>query len=242
MKRIVKIFTIMLLISLMLISSIVLIKDNKTIYEEEKIFETLDNITAEKDTAEENVDIKNIKGLYKENSDIVGWIEIENTNINYPVMQTKNSPDYYLRRNFYKEYSLYGTPYLEEECVIEESSNLIIYGHNIKGNKMFGELEKYKNKKFYDEHQIINFYTMNEISKYEIIAVLKTSIDNGFKYYKYINFYNKEIFDEYIENSLKYSIYEMKKDGTYEDKYITLSTCEYSAQNGRLVIVGRKII
>ena len=87
--------------------------------------------------------------LYLQNEDMVGWLSIAGTIINYPVMQSRNNPNFYLKHNFEKEYSDLGTPYVQENCDIAESDNLVIYGHHIKGGKMFGALEDYKSKSFY---------------------------------------------------------------------------------------------
>ena len=94
--------------------------------------------------------------LYLQNEDMVGWISIAGTTINYPVMQSRNNPNFYLKHNFEKEYSYLGTPYVQENCDIAESDNLVIYGHHIKGGKMFGALEDYKSKSFYEEHKIFS--------------------------------------------------------------------------------------
>jgi|GEM_PF-4107813 len=94
--------------------------------------------------------------LYLQNEDMVSWISIAGTTINYPVMQSRNNPNFYLKHNFEKEYSYLGTPYVQENCDIAESDNLVIYGHHIKGGKMFGALEDYKSKSFYEEHKIFS--------------------------------------------------------------------------------------
>ena len=168
----------------------------------------------------------------------------KNTNINYPVMQTKDRPDYYLRKNFYKEYSVFGTPYIDENCDIENGNNLIIYGHHINGNKMFGELENYKNEEYYNKHKFIKFYTLNEKAEYEIISVFKTTVynDNGFKYYQYYNLEDEREFETFINKCKELSLYDTQKIAKYGDKLLTLSTCDYSQNNGRLVVVARKII
>ena len=95
--------------------------------------------------------------LYLQNEDMVGWISIAGTTINYPVMQSRNNPNFYLKHNFEKEYSDLGTPYVQENCDIAESDNLVIYGHHIKGGKMFGALEDYKSKSFYEEHKSVQY-------------------------------------------------------------------------------------
>lgn len=242
MKKVLFVSIVIMLISAMLISIIFIFKYKKEENEQEKIFEEITEIAKEKTENKESKDIVNIKELYKINNDIIGWIKIENSNIDYPVMQTKENPNYYLKRNFYKQYSILGTPYMAENCNIEKSDNLIIYGHHINGNKLFGELENYKSKKYYDTHKIIKFYTMTENAEYEIIAIFKTVAYTGFQYYKFYNAEDEREFNTFIEKCKELSFYDTKKTAVYGDKLITLSTCEYSNENGRLVIVARKII
>ena len=146
MKKILFISFVIMLVSISLISIVFIYKYKKEDYEQEKVFEEITNIVNQVEEKEENQ--INIKELYEINNDIVGWLQIDNTNMNYPVMQTKDNPNYYLKRNFYKEYSSLGTPYMAENCNIETSNNLIIYGHHIKGKKVFGELENYKSKEY----------------------------------------------------------------------------------------------
>ena len=247
MKKIIKISIVILLIGIMLISSYFIYKNMQEDKEQEEIFEELENIVTTNETDEEKEqqeDNVNLNKLYKINNDIVGWLKIENTNINYPVMQTKDRPDYYLRKNFYKEYSVFGTPYIDENCDIENGNNLIIYGHHINGNKMFGELENYKNEEYYNKHKFIKFYTLNEKAEYEIISVFKTTVynDKGFKYYQYYNLEDEREFETFINKCKELSLYDTQKIAKYGDKLLTLSTCEYSQSNGRLVVVARKII
>ena len=128
-KMIYRIITI-LLIGIMLISSYFIYKSKKEDKEQEHIFEQVIEVAKEDQNKEENKEQQeiNMQELYNVNNDIIGWLKIDNTNINYPVMQTKNTPNYYLRRNFYKGYSQWGTPFLAENCDIQSSDNLIIYG------------------------------------------------------------------------------------------------------------------
>jgi sortase B len=158
-------------------------------------------------------------------------------------MQTKYNPEYYLKRNFYKEYSSYGTPFLAGECNLETSENLIIYGHHMQNSKMFGTLENYKSKEYYDNHKIINFYTLDDVEKYEIFAVFKTTLyqSNTFKYYQNIELDTEEDYLNFINQCCSLSFYNTNIIPEYKDKLITLSTCEYSAKNSRLVVVARQI-
>lgn len=241
MKKIIKLLLVLLLIGVMLISIFFILKDKKEEHEQEEIFKEIINV-AKENTKEIQEDTINMEELYRINNDIVGWIKIKNTNIDYPIMQTKERQNYYLRKNFYKQYSILGTPYIAENCNIETSDNLIIYGHHINGNKLFGELENYKSKNYYNEHKNIKFYTMTENAEYEIIAVFKTVAYTGFQYYKFCDAKDEREFNTFINKCKELSFYDTEKIAVYGDKLITLSTCEYSNQNGRLVIVARKIL
>ncbi len=181
--------------------------------------------------------------LYRQNEDMVGWISIAGTTINYPVMQSRNNPNFYLKHNFEKEYSYLGTPYVQENCDIAESDNLVIYGHHIKGGKMFGALEDYKSKSFYEEHKNIQFDTLTEQEEYEIVAVFKTVAysSEGFRYYDFVDAENEEDFNSYVGKCKELALYDTGVTAEYGDRLITLSTCEYSAQNGRLVVVAKKV-
>lgn len=207
--------------------------------------------TAEGDTAEipevplteeENV-LTEYGELFLQNTDMVGWLSVAGTTINYPVMQTKDNPNYYLKRNFAKEYSDLGTPYVQENCDLDSSDNLVIYGHHIKGGKLFGALEDYKSKSFYEEHKTIQFDTLTQQGEYEIIAVFKTVAysSEGFRYYDFVDAENEKEFNAYIEKCKELALYDTGVTAEYGDKLITLSTCEYSAQNGRLVVVAKKV-
>lgn len=101
--------------------------------------------------------------LYEQNNDFVGWIQIDGTNINYPVMQTPDNPDYYLKHSFENTWSDYGVPYLDEACVIGQSNNLVIYGHHMSNGSMFCDLELYSDPAFCMEHPVIRFDTLSSL-------------------------------------------------------------------------------
>ena len=237
------IFIIVILLICFIISGTYVYMQYREDKGQEEIFEDLSNEIVESNTSEKEEDNTiDISKLYEQNHDFIGWLKIKDTNIDYPVMQTeKERQDYYLHRNFYKEYSQLGTPYIAEACNIQTSDNVIIYGHHITNNKMFGELEKYKKQNFYEDHKIINLNTIYENADYEIIAVFKTVAYTGFKYYNFINANSEDEFDTFIDKCKELSFYDTGKTAKYGDKLLTLSTCEYSRKNGRLVVIAKKI-
>ena len=248
----------MLLIVILAISSFFIIKEFAENKKETDIYDELQEIVIEEnpDLNTTNVDTEieksegessnkyNLENIAKINSDVVGWIKIENTNIDYPVMQ---NGDYYLHRNIYKNYSSHGTPYLAEYCNIQYSDNLIIYGHHMNDNSMFAQLDNYKKHSFYEDHKYIKFYSYyngKTIEKtYEVAIAFKTVVysDKGFKYYNYTNFSDVQELNDFIENCRKLEFYNTRIDINYGDKLITLSTCEYSQKDGRIVVVAKQI-
>lgn len=188
-----------------------------------------------------------VEEVQKENSDIVGWLEIDGTNINYPVLQGADN-DYYLTHNYKKEYSKDGAIFLDKSYDWNlQSTNLLIYGHNnIGSNEMFTSLIKYKKESYYNNHKIIKFITNNEDAEYEIISVFLSRVyykseKDVFRYYYFINAENEYQFNEYVNKSKEASLYNIEPTAQYGDQLLTLSTCEYSQKDGRLVIVARKI-
>lgn len=182
--------------------------------------------------------------LYLENPDLVGWIQIPGTKLNYPVMQTPGDPDFYLKRNFDREYSDWGCIYVEEECdVFTPSDNVTIYGHHMYDGSMFSALTDYASPDFLREHPYIHFDTLLERHTYEIIAVFTTtaSIGEGFHYNIFVNADDPKEFDEFVQTCKDLSLYSIEATAQYGDKLITLSTCEYSQTNGRFVVVAKRI-
>ncbi len=186
-----------------------------------------------------------LEELQKINSDIVAWIEIENTNISYPVLQSSDNY-YYLRRNYKRNYSLNGSIFLDKDYSFEKpSTNLLIYGHNMDNGTSFQNLLKYKDKKFYEEHPIIRFTTNKEDAKYEIIAVFRSRLyyadeKNVFRYYNFINAKNEKEYNNFIKNVKNASLYDTGKTAKYGEGLMTLSTCSYHTKDGRFVVVAKK--
>lgn len=268
-KRIIYIFVYILLSILIVISAIYIIKFLLSKEEAKKERELLDTVEInnneiEKENTEEETketkeitektnEVENketermlkVKELQKENADIVGWLEIENTSINYPVLQGEDN-EYYMTHNYKKEKSKNGSIFLNKDYDWNiPSSNLLMYGHNLGNGTMFQELLKYQNKEFYNNHKVIRFTTAKEDAEYEIISVFKSRVyykseQNVFRYYYFINANTEEEYNNYVENAKKASIYEIEPTAKYGDQLITLSTCSYHVKDGRFAVVGRK--
>ena len=190
-------------------------------------------------------DINNLSKLYDENNELYGWIKIEGTNIDYPVMFKKQS-DYYINHNFYKEKNSAGSIFIDKYNIVEpRDTNLILYGHNMKDGTMFHDLINYKEYDYYISHKNISFNTLTSEDNYEIIAVFLSKVYNVdedvFKFYKFYSAHNTESFNYYIDNVKALSLYDTGVTAEYGDELITLSTCEYSTDNGRFVVVAKKI-
>ena len=186
-----------------------------------------------------------VEALQKENTEIVGWLEIKDTAINYPVLQGQDN-EYYMTHNYKKEKSRSGSIFLSKDYDWNiPSSNLLIYGHNLQNGTMFEELLKYNDVNFYNKHPVINFTTSNDDSEYEIISVFKSKVyyktdQNVFRYYFFINAQTEDEYNNYVSNAKKASLYNIEPTAKYGDQLITLSTCSYHVKDGRFVVVGRK--
>lgn len=182
--------------------------------------------------------------LYAQNQDLAGWIKIEGTRIDNPVLYTPNE-DYYLYRGFDKSDNVAGSLYIDKRNVLDpRDDNLLLHGHNMKNGSMFHDLLSYKKESFYKEHKTIRFDTLYEEGTYEIVAVFVSKVydvdEDVFKYYSFYRAENQQQFDEYIQNVKKLSLYDTGVTAEYGDTLITLSTCEYSQTDGRMVVVAKK--
>lgn len=203
---------------------------------------TSGGISGQADDGAEPPILAEYRSVYEANSDFVGWITIEDTKIDYPVMQSPEEPDYYLKRNFEKQYSAYGVPYLQSDCDLLNSDNLIIYGHSMQNGSMFTNLKKYRDVNFYNEHKFIRFNSKYSHGTYEIVAAFATTVnDGGFLFNYFVNAESEADFDAYIAACKELTPYEIETTAQYGDKLITLATCEYTHNNGRMVIVAKQI-
>lgn len=194
-------------------------------------------------TEPESLILPEYQTLYEKNPDLVGWITIDDTTVNYPVVQTPDDPEYYLYRNFDRERNIHGCLFVGDGGdVFTPSDNLIIYGHHMRDGSMFGSLEKYLRKAYWEEHSTLRFDTLTERHSYEIFAVFKTtaSVGEGFAYHHFLNAADEAEFDEFVETCIELGrdYYTTGIVPEYGDKLICLSTCEYTRENGRLVVAA----
>lgn len=182
--------------------------------------------------------------VYQLNSDMVGWINVPGTKINYPVVQTPDDPDFYLKRDFYKSSSRHGTIYAHAWADLRTpSDNVTLYGHNMNDGSMFANLHEYKNKDFWTENPYIYFDTLYEHRTYQVLAVFEIDITKvDFPYHSFVKG-NSISFKDYIDSCREFSFYSTGVNAAYGDKLLTLSTCDkdYSSDNVRFVVVAKLV-
>ena len=184
------------------------------------------------------------KNLYEMNNDMVGWLKISGTQLDYPVMQTPDEPNYYLYRDFDKKDSTRGSIYAWGDADVNEpSDNITIFGHNMADGSMFNCLGAYTSKVAWENNPLIMFDTLYEYHTYKIFAVFKTSanLGQGFSYHKFVDAENEQEFNDFVAKCKELSFYDTGITPQYGDKVICLSTCEYTLENGRLVVAAVRI-
>ena len=217
--------------------------------------------TADTETVPEQTAPKTEKmeEVYTMNDDSAGWLKIDGTVIDYPVMQTPSDEQYYLNRDFGGKYSVYGCIIADTDSVIgtgtaaedytdgtRPSTNIILHGHNMKNGTMFGSLDNFRQLSYEQKHSIIKFSSLYEDREYKICAVFLSQVykrgqTDVFKYYQFFNADNEEDFNYFYDNIKSMSLYDTGVDASYGDEFITLSVCAYHVENGRLVVVGKRI-
>ncbi len=188
--------------------------------------------------------LKKYKALYMENEDLAGWLTVEGTKIDYPVMQCEDD-EYYLHHDFDGKDSKYGCLYVRGQADLEDGTNFVIYGHNMRDGSMFGELDLYLDEAFYKEHPTILFDTLYEERKYEILAVFRSRIysedSDEFKYYQFYEAQTWTGFHDFYDNVKELSLYDTGVEAVFGDTFLTLSTCAYHVNNGRLAVVAKRV-
>lgn len=199
-------------------------------------------------TEEEDIDLEVLQEyqtLYQKNKSLIGWLKIDDTNIDYPVMQTVNN-EYYLDHNYTQEYDKNGSLFLDKDCdVVHRNTNLIIYGHHMKSGKMFGNLNKYSSEDYCKKHSTIQFDTIYEKGTYEVMYVFRSRIYNEdeivFKYYQFLDAVSEQEFQSNMQEMAALSLYDTGVAASYGDELLTLSTCDSSEADGRFVVVAKRV-
>ena len=175
----------------------------------------------QQETASEPEKQASYQNLYWENADMVGWILIEDTNIDY------------------------GCPFMQADCdALRPSDNLIIYGHNMKDGSMFADLAKYRSKDFWQSHKTVWFDTALGSCAYEIFAVIHTTVRadaaDAFPFYWFVDAAAPEEFADYVSACQAWALYDTGISAEYGDKLLTLSTCDNITDNGRLLVIAKQ--
>ena len=189
--------------------------------------------------------LKKYETLYNKNRKLIGWLKIEGCDIDYPVMQTSNN-EYYLDHNYNQEYDKNGSLFLDEDCdAAFPNDNMIIYGHHMKSGKMFGNLNYYSKESFWEDNKEFTFDTIYETGTYAVMYVFRSKIYSEeeivFKYYQFIDATSENEFNSNMEEMANMSLYDTGVTASYGDRLITLSTCDSSEEDGRFVVVAKKI-
>lgn len=182
--------------------------------------------------------------LHAENEDMVGWLEIPGTSINYPVMQRAGN-EYYLHNDFYGEEDRHGCLFVKDIADVDTPGDcFIIYGHNMKDGTMFGDLDEYRSENYYKEHSLLKFDSLYEEREYEIMAVFLSHVykegEEGFRYYEFYTADTEEVFEDFYGNVMGQSLYDTGVSAAYGDTFLMLSTCAYHEEDGRLVVVAKQ--
>ncbi len=186
------------------------------------------------------------KDNFLSNEDMIAWLQIPDTTIDYPVMWTPEDENYYLYRDFDGSKNKNGCLLLDTDSSLEPlTTNLIIHGHNMRSGAMFGNLTDYENEDYFKNHKQITLYTKDCQRNYEIIAVFRSQVfkktDEVFKFYKFFQADTQEEFDDFYQNIKAMSLYDTNVTAQFGDHFLTLSTCVYHVEQGRFVVVAKEI-
>ncbi len=239
-------------------------KDNKLLREQQLALEEMADTIVEEDGREGTTEdgdwviLPEYREIYEQNQDFIGWLTVEDTMIDYPVMQTPEDENYYLYRGFNKEENQNGSLIMDTDSIVgvgtavqdyekgeNPSSNLIIHGHTMKSGEMFGKLQLYKEAEYGMEHNIIKFDSLYEKREYELISVFYSQVfyedEDVFKYYKFFQADTEEEFKDWYGNIKSMALYDTGVTAEFGDEFITLSCCAYHVEDGRFVVIGKRI-
>lgn len=205
---------------------------------------TLPSGLAGGEDADESYILPEYQELFEQNNHLVGWIRFEDLDIDYPVVQSPEKENFYINHSFEGKKSKWGCIYVREECdFFTPCDNVVIYGHHMRDGSMFAGLDAYKKKKYWKDHQYFYLDTLYERHTYQIIAAFKTSanLGQGFAYHIFNTAETEKEFDEFMDTVHDLQMYDTGLTAQYGDMLVTLSTCEYTLNNGRFVIIAKRV-
>lgn len=180
------------------------------------------------------------------NPDMIGWISIKGTKLDYPLMYCAEDNEKYLHKDIDLNFSIGGLPFVDSKCGIDPSSdNWVIYGHNMKNGTMFRALMNYADQSYWEEHPVILLSSLYEEKEYEILAAFYDRIyykhETVFKFYQFITAEDEADYNYAVSQFKEKSLYDTGVTAEYGDHLITLVTCSYHVDNGRFVVVAREV-
>lgn len=232
--------------SMLGVSLAVLLFTGYNMYQEKQMADDLRNklevedtiVQAEEPEAEDDAMLAKFEQLYADNNDLAGWIRIDGTVVDYPVLQFVDNT-FYLERDFYGESSRAGSIFMDYRNIPDGNDfNTILYGHHMADGSMFKALMKYKDESFFQEHGIIDFDVLNKEYEWVIFSVYVTDVSF---YYIDTSFHSDDKKQEFIEEIRERSMYESDVSVGPEDHILTLSTCTYEFENARFVVHAKRV-
>ncbi|WP_072683914.1 class B sortase [Holdemania sp. Marseille-P2844] len=178
---------------------------------------------------------RNLTPLFEKNADCIGWVYIEDTAVDYPVMHTPSEPQRYLRLNFDKEYSNAGIPFLDGDNTLD-CDNLIIYGHNMRNGTMFSDVTQYRNEDYFTEHPVIEFETARGLKLYTVFAVVYVKNNDG--WYDFHTAADETDYNNKIAEIKRRALYDTSITPEYGQQLLTLSTCYGATKSDRIIVIG----
>ena len=175
--------------------------------------------------------------------DMVAWVRIDGTPIDYPVMQMPGRGDYYLHHDLEGNESKLGVPYLQENCDLNASSNLVIYSHNMKNGVMFGPISNYTTSSYWQEHPTILLTTESGTREYRVFAAIIVDVDaaDAFDYWDFVGSADLVSYQSFVQKIKQLALYDTGIVPDSGKQILTLSTCEYSHTNGRLAVFAERV-
>lgn len=244
-------FLIVLFSALFLFSAIMLIKETRRQKEDQDNFEQLAELVAVQEPAPtqsqsteepsvpaDSQPTRDLSPLFQRNKDCIGWLCIDSTVVNYPVMHTPKDPQKYLRKSFDLAHSTAGVPFMDGACTLQ-CDNLILYGHNMRNGTMFADVTKYKSKDYCEDHPVIVFETEEALKHYRVFAVVRLKSTD--KWYSFHIADDEAVYDHMVAEIKDRALYDTGVTPSYGDQLITLSTCYGKKDDDRIIVIGAEM-